>query len=236
MSVLDDFLNEVLPSVKGCPRQLAVNAVLDSMRELCEKADVWKQTLTAINVVSETASYAMNPGYGLQVVAPTSVYHDDVPLYPITENQIDYANPYWRVAESDTPRYYLVLNVNTITLHPTPDTSLTGGLVIHATIKPTVSMAGDYLVDSTGAKIVSGTDYLSVEDFATLLPGILLDHKETVAYGAKARLMIVPQKAWSNPQLAMAMNTLFRAGVSRAGAKANLGNTRTIIRARIPFF
>lgn len=232
---IDAFLNEVFP-LKGCPRQVALNAILDSIRELCDQADVWKETLPAINVVASTASYALAPGNGKQVKTPIEARHNGTPLYLATESQLDYYNPYWRTADPGTPSNYLIMDEGTITLYPTPDTSITNGLIVRASIMPTVTIAGDYVVDPTGTKIVNAPDYLTPDDITTIFPGVLLQHKETVVAGAKSRLLFIPDKPWTDLKLAAYFKGVAKAGISRASATANLGNVRTTLKVRIPFF
>ncbi len=56
---------------------------------------------------------------------------------------------------------------------------------------------------------------------ATALPNILYnDWYQTIAAGAKAKLMIMPEKPWSNPNLAAVQSGIFEDGVHEAMKKA----------------
>jgi len=60
---------------------------------------------------------------------------------------------------------------------------------------------------------------------ATCLPDVLYnDFFQEICSGAKAKLMIMPEKSWSNPQLAMVHSAAFDSGVGKATRKAFYAN------------
>jgi hypothetical protein len=66
---------------------------------------------------------------------------------------------------------------------------------------------------------------LKPEQAATSLPDILFDdYFQGIASGAKAKLMIMPKKEWSDPQLAMVHSGIFDSWVGKATRKSFYAN------------
>ncbi|MCK4826181.1 hypothetical protein KA005_61125, partial [bacterium] len=53
----EDYLQEVLIEINGCPSKVATNAIRNAVIEFCQKARVWRETLDPINVKANTAVY-----------------------------------------------------------------------------------------------------------------------------------------------------------------------------------
>lgn len=72
----------------------------------------------------------------------------------------------------------------------------------------------------------------SIDQAATMFPSILDQWREEISFGAMARLMVMPNKPWSNPQMAAGYQSMFNAGVNDAAARASLGNRRATMRVQ----
>jgi hypothetical protein len=194
-TALTAFLPEVLPSVPSCPQPLAINAVRNTLRTLCERAPVWKNTPTAIDVVADQMEYPFVPASGTLVAGVEYAAHDDLEIFPKTEQQLDemYAN--WRTDGSGDPKYYTQLSQRKIALVPTPAAASTGGLTLRVSLKPS----------STAT---------TVED------EIYDEWHEVVAHGALARLLVIPDKPWTNADEALFHAGLFEMGVLKAKKRA----------------
>lgn len=69
------------------------------------------------------------------------------------------------------------------------------------------------------------------------LPDFLLEHYEqTIADGALARILSLPEQGWTNPQLAAAHRQSFDADVNRLSASNIRGQQRAPVRSRSQFF
>ncbi len=79
------------------------------------------------------------------------------------------------------------------------------------------------------------TSFLKPTRAASALPGILYnDWFEAIEAGAKANLMIMPGKPWSNPQLALVNRKIYLHGLGQAKiiAKKTNSQTRLMIKQR----
>lgn len=204
-----NYLPEVLPEVEGCPKIQAINAIRNAAIEFCEKSRVWEYNFTSkVALVAAQASYVLVPPTGSEIVAVT--YLGFLPVGatksrrvdgPIGEPEMDEKRPAWREENStgttNTVDLFTQLK-NTIRLVPIPVVNQSDALVVSAALKPT--RASTY-----------GDDRLYDEWL------------EFIAHGAKQRLMMVPKKPWSNPELAEWHRTMFRRGINRALARRQKG-------------
>ena len=203
----DEFSREVLPAVPGCPPSVAENAIRQAVIDLCNKARVWREDLTAINIVANTAEYTLTPPAGTRIIAPVNVRYNGESIDPEEEGDMDYEYFDWRELPAGTPTKYLIMAPETLTLNKKPIANITGGLEVRVAVKPTV--------DATGCDDLLRDDWLDV-----------------VADGAKASLMMIPNKAWTNYELAMALKKEFRKGIARARIRMIQGRTNKPVRAR----
>lgn len=79
---------------------------------------------------------------------------------------------------------------------------------------------------------MSVTVIYSIDLTTTDFPSILDQWREEISFGAMARLMVMPNKPWSNPQMAAGYQTMFNAGARDAAAKATLGNRKATLRVQ----
>lgn len=194
-TALTAFLSEVMPSVPGCPHPVAINAVRSAARELCEKAPIWKNTPTAINVVAGTMEYAFAPATGTLVAGVVFAAYNGNEIFPKTEQQLDAIDPAWRTTSSGDPKYYTQLSQRQIALVPKPGTTLSGGLVLRVSLKPSPTAT-------------------TVDD------SVYEEWREEIAAGALARLMMMPNKPWTNQDEAVFQAGLFMNGIRKAQKRA----------------
>lgn len=175
MIAIDEFLTSVLPDVPGCPESLASEMVLEAAITLCKRSRVLKEALDPIDVVAAQRDYTLSTYGDTVVIEPVSVLYDSVRLDAVQEAILDDMAPTWRL--SDGPfGYYTVLNPGTLTLAFSPSVGVTGGLRVTVSVRPS--------------------------NQSVALPDVLYnEYSGTIADGAKALLMVIPGKAWSNPAL-----------------------------------
>lgn len=129
--------------VKGDLGQRATNLITDAdidawiyeATKLIAKETHWlRKQGTAINVVSGTALYDLPT----DLLALEEVWHNSLRIFPVSVRQIEkwHATENWR-ALTGTPTRFYVRGMTAIGLYLTPDTSITGGLVLHYSYFPT---------------------------------------------------------------------------------------------------
>lgn len=226
MTAFADLVKEVAIDVANCPQPLIVRALRNATIQLCERAKVLQQDLDAIDIEADKNLYPLTIPENLAIVDLRQVLCDGQPLDATSPDALtrnytawrrglpafqwwdsvvcdcgtDAANA-WQTATADKPAAYFQPDTTSIRVVATPTQPIAGGLEIHAALKPTraATDAPDWLVE---------------------------DHFEALCDGARAELMAVPAKSWSQPQLALYYRSLFDAAVSRARADALRGGTR----------
>lgn len=213
MAALTDFLDYIMVELPGADIALVKQKVLESCIEFCARTKVYTVTLPAIDVVSGTASYTLDPesGYIISDVMADGVVYNGVMLNPSDPVSLDDVFTDWRTTGSGAPSYYLLsADRTTLTLVETPDASITGGLVVTVAEKPTIN--------------------------ATTVPDVLLSrYHEAVKCGALGALFAMKRKPWSDTSLATFHMQRFNALTGRADSERAKSFTRKSLRTTTVF-
>jgi hypothetical protein len=205
--------SEITPRVQlevpRCSIPLIEQAIRDAAIDLCSCAHIHTHILPAINVVAGTATYALTSNVtDTEVYAVRAAWFDDMPLAFAPLDSLASANPDWRSSESTHPTAFTHYKPDELVLWPAPSQSFTGGLEVEVALRPTLASAG--VTDWIGNRFI--------EDLAT---------------GAKARLLMMPEVAWSNPERAFYFGQMFKAAKSRATIDSMRSFTRATLSARM---
>lgn len=210
---LSAFLVDVLPSVPGCPQTTAINAVRKAAQHLCSRAMPWRQTLTAIDITLGDDTYTLTAPTDTKIVTATYAEYNGTPIYPKSEEELDEIDYNWRNAGNGTPQYFFMETDTDLRLNRKSNVAITGGLVVKAALQPSDAAT-------------------SVDD--SLFTNEL--YRKAIANGAKHYLFEIPQKGWSDINLALYHGKFFSSEVSEAKAWVDRGRTRAPQRARMQFF
>lgn len=212
MVTWDTFLEDVFPSVQGCPKSMVVHAIKTACIDFCEKTLIWKQDSIQNDVIAGEASYSFAPPRGAKVVRPyrIEIVHPDsgdiLELEPMSLETLESFNNTWRGKEQRVPNAYVLTHDDTVRLIGVPTEDITGGLVAYVSLKPTRD--------------------------AEECPNFLYeDWAETIAAGALAKLH-ANDKVWAQPAMVQYYTKIYRDGVSRArsvAAKSWLRESKNIL-------
>jgi len=208
---LDDLLPYVLPDLPGVSETQAINALISSAIEFCERSLVLQRDHDPINLVAGRSAYDLDAPTGYLVHKVMKAWHRNSVLQPIAPDDMDDARLYNVHAATEgwgTPSGYTHKGERQIALWPPPNEDLEKGLTVRIAIKP--------------KRDVTQFDDDLYQDFI-----------EVIASGAKAKLQITPGKPFSNPQVAGFNQALFTAGVNRAMVRANKAHTRANLSVRM---
>lgn len=200
----DTIPSRILPYITGCPIPVVVNAVREAAIEFCERTHAWREDLAPIDVVAGTYAYDLGvaaPATG-EVIVPLVVKHNGVALSPEINVDIRTAYP----DDPDTvnisvPLHYQFTEQQTIRLVPVPNESITGGLKIFAALRPLRSATG-------------------------MDEAVLTKWGSIIEMGALYRLLVMPEKGWSNLKLGEHFGKRFVAACNIANAEARKGFTQ----------
>lgn len=196
------FLPDVALEVQDCPALVIRHHTIKVLTDFCKQSRYLRETLAPISVVAGTAAYAVAPSDNTQqLVRVEEVWFNGVQLDPITTSELDAEVENWRT-DTGTPVLYTWTDEK-LQLVPVPDTTAAGALEVRIS----------YAIDPTATLV--GFDPILYKRFDNGL-----------AAGIKASLMMIPNKAWSNPDLAMAYQRDYKVAVALAKNQANKGLSR----------
>lgn len=188
----DQLLPYLLPEVPGAPDSLAKQAIMRTANEFCWESGVWNEIQDPITIQDNNNQYDLEAPSGAQIVTIKSIWMINRELVPVTMERLQELIPNWQEATGSDPAYYnCPSDWSVVRIYPIP-------------------------VGANGSKMTIRATY-TPDQFGNYLPKFLVDtFLDELMAGAKARLMLMPGKSWSNPQLAMVNQVAFNEGVIRA--------------------
>jgi hypothetical protein len=202
----DDFLPLILPDLPGCPKSLALAAARRGADELCRGAYVWTEELGPMDVSAWQTDYTLPIPSGAVPVILLGLYFQGIPLSAATDEELDEKYPGWSELTAARPLRFIVPAIGKVRLVPKPTAAAAAALTARMVLAP-------------------AHDAADVQDL------IFEQWAPAVAHAAKAELMAVPGKAWSDPQLAEHHARQFRTHIVRARGRASIGWTRKTMTA-----
>ena len=193
-TLLNEFLPEIMQYCNGAPSIMVRIHLINSAIDLCNKALLLKKTPSTIQYEEDVHTYTLKyPQDRYRAIAVDEVKEENKnPLRRMTEREMDGEVANWREQTSSTPsRYWLTDDVNKIRVWPTPN--------------------------------VDGTDDVTIQTIVTYKRGetevdefIYEKWHEVIQAGAIAKLLMIPEASWYNPDVASAFARVFSRGVREA--------------------
>lgn len=212
MTSYESFLPYVLPDVPGCPEIAAIQAIRNTVIDFCEKSLVVQADLDPVSLSAGTADYDLEPPSNRLVTKIIKLFYKNQELPPFGQDFVPSAtfyNPDATDGDSRSePRGWSQKDERTFSVFPVPKVAESNAITIRAALKPT--------------RASSSCDDVLFEDYV-----------EYLAAGAKARLMLQPNKAYTNPNLVVTQNQLYMQGVNMARQRVSRGHTRANLRVKM---
>ncbi len=173
-----DLYSRILPHVPNCPTPLVDQAVMDTAIDFASETQIDFNIEAPIALANGQDSYSITEATGMKVDQVRHVYGPLWELEPVTPSQLQDRLQDWQTNQASDPRFYRTWpDANTIVVYPTPQNVTTQTLRVIAAWKPART--------------------------ATAFPDKLgEDHFDALVAGALSRLMLVPERKWTNPQMA----------------------------------
>jgi len=197
------FLPEVATEVLGCPQPLIIHAIRSAAIDLCRRSLAWMYQPAVFLTATDVAEYAFTLPAGMDLVMPTAVFLNGVPIDPVAlDNDVDVGAPVVDLGSGTTVRYAMNEN-NQLVLMPAPASD-----DIEITVRVAVCPTRD-----------------ATEMDATLADTFYIQ----IASGAIASLCAQQGKPWSNEATATYRTTKFESGVlAAANRKLKGGTTKSL--------
>ena len=194
MADISTWLKDLLPRTPGASRVVVGREFINMAREFYEQSLSWRVTLTAVDLVADTAEYTLTPPSAESVICGVlGVQVDNRDIPP------SYRKPTREDQGSNRPSTWYITAPATVRLFPTPSAALTGGLVPYVALMPAVAAT-------------------------TLPEISLVHHYEALLDGAFGRLYAHPAKPYSNVAGAEYHLRRFRNAIALHRGEAKLGN------------
>jgi len=199
MTSLNQFLPRLLVYVPACSDPLALQALLDSAIEFCEKTGALNARLDTVYLVPDVTVYDLESTIAsTEVFAVTKAQIGDEVVDTVLAERVSLDAP--KVARPD--KIYVTLNTastSTITLNALPDEAYS--LTMEAFLRPVRT--------------------------ATSVPDVLFGRwVDPIVSGALARLYMVPAQAFSSPSLAQYYGARTERLTHNARVNASYGGVR----------
>lgn len=207
MTELDAFLPNIRMYAPGIADPTAYFAIRQAAIEFCERTRAWRYD-DAFNVTAQECEGLLAPANSV-VHDIEGVWFDGTKLLPKSPGTLDKLVPNWRAGvttSTSKPKYVTQTELNTITIVP--------------------FQAGS----------VKLTLFLKPAQDADELPDFLADqHRETIAWGALGRILLIPNQSFTNPEMGAAFGQAFQQKLDGKSTMGVVGQQRAPIRTRASF-
>lgn len=208
MKDLDEFLPSIRPYAPGVADPTAYFAIRQASIEFCEKTRMWRYE-DEFDITADDFEGLLAP--------PSSVVHDiegvwfdGTKLRHVTPNKLDELVSDWRSGDTKptgVPSYVTQTEPNTIILVPFG----TGTVKLSLFLKP-------------------AQDAIEVPDF------LVDQHRETIAFGALARILMIPNQSFTDPNMGAAFGQAFQSRLDGKKDAGIRGQQRAPTRTKASFF
>lgn len=207
MSALTDFYDILMPELPGCTTAMVDLHLREVAREFCRSTSVWRQTLTAINLVANQATYTVAVPINSELVQVLSVTANGITLWINTDFPEPLKTPKYTRAD---PPFTMSGDLLTLTFNidEIPSSTVTAGLVL------------------TGALTPSAT--------TTVIPDFIkAQYSDAIRFGVLSRLLAMGKKPWTDRDLAVNYAQKWNSAMNFAAMQANTGSTRAPLRVKM---
>lgn len=178
-----NMLDDVMPELMGCTVDLAVNALRNASIELYQKSWIYTQTHDPVSLIPGIAEYDLDTFTNQRIIGVTSAYVGEKPIVPLAAAMLSKTNRKWE-SEVGIVEGYLLTDSNIVRVYRIPQ------------VREALNM----------------TVVLAPTKASTAIETYIYDlYSEGIAAGAKARLMAMPSKPFSNMSASMMYRAEFSA-------------------------
>ena len=201
--LFSDLVNRAAPSVPGCPQPVILTYIRNAAIDVCERTGAWRYKHATVTMTAGTYEYAFVPESGAEVYSVLTADLNGNELAPTTIEALHQQYPKYPssvAAERATPKY--IFQVSPITFHVAlvPDNS-TDAIEMFVTQRPTRAATG-------------------------MNEAVMDDVEDAIIHGALQQLLTLPERTWSDTELAAYHAKQFIFKVTERRARVNIGAAR----------
>jgi len=203
-NILDLAIREVRVSIPDSTQLVTRSAFVQAARDFCRRTLAWRERNTVATVAGTPTYVVYTPANGVVVDFFAPKLDTDITLIKVPTAKVDSIDMEL-LTDQDEPSYAFLTGVqNEIQLAAIPDAAYTFSFQLALMPAEAATTIDDTLWDRYGDTIVSG---------------------------ALFRLLRMPGKSWSDPQMAEYHRNLYEAAIPEAQSKSADGNMVGVARA-----
>lgn len=206
--------NKLSPSVPGCPRPTIQQYVRDAAIEVCERTLVWRYEQPLVRLTPGVYEYEYEAPTDSEVVAVIHAAVNGSKISAMSQDEIHRVYPDWPSTDTtvrSTPRFISQFDPDNFIIVPVPDSSIAYDIKMFLALRPTP--------DSTGM------DKTAFDECEQL-----------IMHGALQHLLVLPNKSWTDRDLATYHAKQYSYKTASRRAKASLGVARASLSVQMrPF-
>jgi hypothetical protein len=247
------LISRINPSVPGCPQPTIIQHIRDTAIRVCERSLIWRYQVPTFALSPGVFEYYYDKPTGTDVHAVFGAVLNDRPMERLTLEQAIHAYPQWADIYSGLtavelwslvdPGAFNSDEYNETPFNANPNTTVPDEAVADGG-EPTVICqltADKYIVlplpDKAKTYMMRMFVALKPKRTATGMDEAIFDEIEDVlVHGALQHLLVIPNKNWSDRELAAYHAKQYLFHVNERRARANLGNMRGTLRAQMQPF
>lgn len=201
MKPITDFLPKVLSRAPGCAEPVALDAIRQAAKELCETSRIWR--LEDSFEIAGAIDELMVAPTGAEIFEIESARLDERPLTPRTVSWLDEHRPTWR---TDTTAQNFAEHI-------------------------TQTEPGSVRIVPRATGTLSLALFLTVSEKAEYLPDWMLSlYARDIADGAIAEVLMIPGQQFSNPSLASVHANRFQFRLDLLSRRGAQGQQKAALR------
>jgi hypothetical protein len=208
------------PNVPGCPRPTITQYIRQAAIQSCERTLAWRYEQAKFDLIAGTYVYNFNKPADTQVHVVFKAFANDSPLEVLTLDKALELYPAWADRYTNAgdieqygsdPRSITQISPHQYAVLPLPDATKPYTMRMFYALKPT--------------RDADGMDQAVFDDL-----------EDVIMHGALQQLMVLPNTAWGNLELASYHAKQYAFQISERRARANLGNARGMMRVQMQPF
>lgn len=243
----------VQASVPGCPHATVVQYIRDSAIRTCERTLYWRYQVPLFNLLPGVSEYAYNKPVNTDVHVMFEAVVNKCPLERLTMEKAIELYPQWAdlysgedpsVVWSLTPSgSFNSFDYNEALFNENPPYVLPDSIVADGSTPQSITQVSPdkYIILPLpdGQRTYQCRMFLALKPKrnATAMDQVVFDElEEAIMHGALQHLLVLPNTNWSDRELAAYHAKQYVYQTSERRARANLGNVRGTMRARMQPF
>lgn len=208
----NSIVNRLMPSVPGCPTPIVEQYVRDAAIEACERTLAWRYEQPRIRLTQGVHDYEYEAPDDAEVHAVLTATCNNQKMQAVGLDQLHDIYPQWpyNPTELSTPRYVTQLDPDHFAVAPMPDAT-------HYDVRMIVALKP--------LRTATGMDQTALDDI-----------ENVVMHGALQHLLVLPDRTWSDRELATYHAKQFAFKLAERRARSNIGANRSSMRVQMQPF